>query len=58
VKVITSENTYYAQATVLTCGPWINKLLTSLNLKIPVEVSIVFNADCIVAAKPIRCSIC
>ena len=40
VEVVTNNGVYSAKSVVLTCGPWINDVLKSVNLKIPVQVRI------------------
>ena len=40
VQVITNDEVFWADAVVLTCGPWANKILQPLNLQLPLKVVI------------------
>ena len=38
VTVNTNVGIYSAKSIVLTCGPWMNKILKPLNLELPLQV--------------------
>ena len=39
VTVKTNKGSYQAKSVVFACGPWTNKALSSLNVKLPIAVS-------------------